>query len=93
MEKLQMNIDYTAWLRDVRAALNSINMPMNEWQKVWHFDFEREFKAGKDAATAADLANRHWWHEQNKSLNQDCQKSHDCWLPRKHRGDCQPVRP
>ena len=34
-----MTVDYNRWLRDVRAALQSINMPMDDWQKAWHFDF------------------------------------------------------
>lgn len=93
MENSKMTVDYTTWLREVRAALASINMPMDEWQKAWRFDFEREFNVGTDAATAADLANRYWWHEQNKSIGQDCLTTSDCWLPRNHRGDCQPVHP
>lgn len=93
MEKLKMNVDYTTWLRYVRAALASINMPMDEWQTTWRFDFEREFKVGTDAATAADLANRYWWREQNKSIGQHCLTTPNCWLPRNHQGDCQPVRP
>ncbi len=79
MEKLKNTTDYTAWLRDVRATLASINMPMDEWQKTWRFDFEREFKVGTDAATAADLANRYWWHEQNKSIGQHCLTTQGCW--------------
>ncbi len=93
MENSKMTVDYTTWLREVRAALASINMPMDEWQKAWRFDFEQEFKVGTDAATAADLANRYWWHEQNKSIGQDCLTTSDCWLPRNHQGACQPVHP
>jgi len=88
-----MTPDYRIWLRDVRVALASINMPLDEWQNVYGFDFEQEFKVGTDAATAADLANRYWWHEQNKSIGQHCLITADCWLPRKHRGECQPVHP
>ena len=36
-------------------------------------------------------ANRFWWHEQNKSLKQDCRSTPNCWLPRGHQGPCQPV--
>jgi len=25
-----------------RTALDSLNMPMNDWQGVWAFDFRRE---------------------------------------------------
>jgi hypothetical protein len=29
------------WMNKVRAALQSINMPFDDWQHVWHFDFQR----------------------------------------------------
>ena len=83
---------YQVWLSRVQAALQSIHMPFDDWQSVWRFDFESEFNAGVRADDAAMKANRFWWQKQNKSLNQDCRESTDCWLPRGHRGDCQPIR-
>lgn len=89
--KLQMTDTYEVWLGKVREALLSINMPLDQWQAKWHFDFEGEYKAGAEADDAGLKANRFWWSVQNKSLNQDCQAAPDCWLPRGHQGDCQPV--
>jgi hypothetical protein len=82
---------YEVWLNQVRDALRSVNMPMEDWQGIWRFDFQHEFNAGTKADDAAMKANRFWWHQQNKSLNQDCRESGDCWLPRNHQGECQPV--
>jgi hypothetical protein len=82
---------YEIWLNEVRATLASINMPMDDWQGAWSFDFSLEFKAGTAAKVAAEMANRYWWHEQNKALKQDCRKNQGCWLPRDHQGACQPV--
>lgn len=87
-----MTADYQTWLREVRAALQAINMPMDQWQNSWPFDFEREYRAGTDPKTAAVNANRYWWHEQNKSIGQDCLNTAGCWLPRNHSGDCQPIK-
>jgi len=86
-----VNDTYQVWLSRVQAALQSINMPFDDWQSVWRFDFEKEFKAGVKADDAAMKANRFWWHEQNKSLKQDCQENKNCWLPRGHQAACQPV--
>ena len=66
-------------------------MPFDDWQKVWRFDFENEFNAGVRLDDAAMKANRFWWHEQNKAVKQDCLKTPDCWHPRGHQGDCQPI--
>jgi hypothetical protein len=82
---------YGVWLEEVQEALASINMPMEEWQRQWVFDFQREFRSGAVANDAAMKANRFWWHEQNKAVHQDCTLSGDCWLPRGHQGSCQPV--
>lgn len=82
---------YQIWLSRVQAALQSINMLFDDWQNVWRFDFENEFNAGAKADDAAMKANRFWWHEQNKTLKQDCRKTQNCWLPRGHQGDCQSV--
>jgi hypothetical protein len=37
---------FEAWFVEVRAVLASINMPADEWQKLWHFDFRREYESG-----------------------------------------------
>ena len=39
---------YGVWLEEVEQALASINMPMEEWQKQWVFDFQKEFQSGVD---------------------------------------------
>lgn len=83
--------DFEKWLDDVKEALRSVNMPFDDWQSRWRFDFPREFEFGAKADDAAMKANRFWWREQNKSLKQDCRKAPDCWLPRGHQGACQPV--
>jgi hypothetical protein len=85
-----MHDTYETWLDRVRAALNSMNMPMDAWQQSWPFDFSREYEAGTEPDATAEKANRFWWHQQNKSLNQDCQKTPNCWLPRNHQNECQP---
>lgn len=82
---------YENWLDRVREALGSINMPMDEWQSTWPFDFKAEYFKGVKPDDAAMLANRFWWHEQNKSLKQECRKESDCWLPFGHQGPCQPI--
>jgi hypothetical protein len=82
--------DYNLWLDEVRTALDSINMPLDIWQKQWPFPFEATYKSGVTPNDAAEKANRFWWCEQNKALMQDCRRAADCWLPRGHRGDCQP---
>lgn len=82
---------FDEWLDQVRTALESINMPMADWQKAWRFDFRAEYGAGTEARLAAEKANRFWWHEQNKSLKQQCQRTPNCWLPNGHTGECEPV--
>jgi hypothetical protein len=83
-------VTYEIWLEEVKDALHSINMPMEDWQGVWPFDFSGEHDAGATPGEAAMKANRYWWREQNKSLKQDCQKVPGCWLPRAHQAECQP---
>ena len=83
--------EYDIWLNEVRDALHSINMHVEDWQGVWPFDFSAEYKAGTNPDTAAIKANRFWWREQNKSLKKDCQKTPGCGLPRGHQGECQPT--
>jgi len=82
---------YEVWIGEVQRALGSINMSIDDWQSLWPFDFQAEYKAGTKADDAAMKANRFWWHEQNRSLKQDCRLNPDCWLPRAHQGSCQPV--
>src|SRR5208282_3570737 len=82
---------YEVWLDQVKDALRSINMQMDDWQGIWSFDFNAEYKAGTNPDAAAMKANRFWWSEQNKSLKKDCRKMPGCWLPRGHTGECQPV--
>ena len=81
---------YEVWLDQVRDALRSINMPMEDWQKIWAFDFRVEHKAGTNPDAAAMKANRFWWSEQNKSIGRACDRLPGCWLPRGHQGECQP---
>jgi hypothetical protein len=82
---------YEAWFGEVQQSLGSINMSMNDWQSRGPFDFQAEYKAGTKADDAAMKANRFWWHQQNRSLKQDCSFTPNCWLPRGHQGSCQPV--
>jgi len=82
---------YEQWMSEVRAAFDSLDMPMADWQVIGFFDYRREFDAGIKPQDAATKANRHWWHEWNKSLKQHCPETKDCWLPRGHQGQCQPV--
>jgi hypothetical protein len=86
-----MRQTYGGWLDEVRDALRSINMPMEDWQNIWAFDFPKEYKNGTTPNDAGAKANRFWWHEQNKSLKQECRLTPDCWLPRGHQGACQPL--
>lgn len=83
--------DYDKWLDDVKEALRSVNMPFDDWQSRWRFEFRREFESGAKADDAAMKANRFWWREQNRSLNQECRIIPNCWLPRGHQAACQPV--
>jgi hypothetical protein len=87
-----MSSGYKHWIAEVNEALRSINMSMDDWQPRWPFDFAAEYKAGTKADDAAMKANRFWWFEQNKSLQQDCRVTPSCWLPRGHQGICQPAR-
>lgn len=88
---IEMTIGYDSWIKEVRAVLASINMPMEHWQKVWPFDFAKEFLDSISADSAAAKANRFWWRELNRSIGHDCSKDPDCWLPNGHQGDCQTV--
>ena len=85
-----MSDKYDVWMSEVRDALHSINMPLDEWQSNWPFDFGREYENGTNAGDAAVKANRYWWHSQNSALGRDCLTVPGCWLPRGHRGKCEP---
>ena len=82
---------YELWLKEVEEALSSINMPMDDWQKIWEFDLRREFEVGTTANDTAMKANQYWWQQQNKAIGQDCRKTANCWLPRNHQGNCEPL--
>jgi hypothetical protein len=84
-------MDFDSYLAEVRAALNSINMQMEDWQRAWPFDFRAQFERGIAPGEAAEAANRFWWYQQNKSIGQACRKTENCWLPQNHRGECQLV--
>lgn len=82
---------YEVWLNEVKEALASINMPMDEWQGIWPFDFSGEHDAGTSPDGAAMKANRFWWYRQNRSMGRGCDRLPGCWLPRDHQGECQPM--
>lgn len=84
-------VTYEAWLQNVDEALKSINMPMQDWQSIWRFDFRGAFDGGASAGDAAMKANRFWWKQQNRAVEQECPKTPECWLPKNHQGECQPV--
>jgi hypothetical protein len=88
---MSTDLTYESWLREVRATLASINMLLEDWQKQWAFDFEGQYSAGASPNEAAERANRFWWYKQNKVLKRECLQTPNCWLPREHSGDCQPV--
>ncbi len=81
---------YDVWLDQVRVALRSINMPMEDWQKIWAFEFAAEYERGTSPDATAMKANRFWWSEQNKSIGRACEEIPGCWLPRGHQSECQP---
>ena len=83
---------YEAWIGEVQRALDSINMSMDDWHTRWPFDFHAEYNEGTKATDAALKANHFWWREQNRSLDQDCRLTSECWLPRGHQGSCELVR-
>ena len=85
------NENYEAWLNQVRNALNAINMPIEDWQEAWAFDFRAEYRSGATPGYTARRVNRFWWRNQNLALRQNCTRTPDCWLPREHQGKCEPV--
>lgn len=58
---------YQLWLDQVREALELNNMHMDDWQRMWPFDFQAEYKAGSKAEHTAKTVNQFWWNEYNKS--------------------------
>lgn len=86
------NLGYGEWFAQVRKDLASINMGVEDWQKLWPFDFEREYKTGSSPSSTASNANRFWWFHQNRALKQECKISKNCWLPTGHQGGCEPVK-
>jgi len=46
-----MTDSHERWLDDVKEALRSINMPFDDWQSRWRFDFQREFDSGRRPTT------------------------------------------
>ncbi len=82
---------YEEWMKKVRVAFDSLDAPMADWQLIGAFDYRSEYDAGVKPDYAAMKANRQWWYEWNKSLKTDCHQTKDCWLPRGHHGQCQPV--
>lgn len=87
----EMPNTYETWVKQVRAALNSINMEMDDWQGRWPFNFQREYGTGTNADNAAIKANRFWWLNQNKSLKRECRSTPSCWLPSGHQQPCEPL--
>src|SRR5436309_2466049 len=49
----RMSETYDIWLDQVRDALTSINMHIEDWQGIWPFDFGAEYKAGTNPDAAA----------------------------------------
>src|SRR5438128_7217176 len=84
------NEEYDGWMSEVRNVLRSINMSLEDWQGIWPFDFSREYENGTSPSDAGMKANQYWWHSQNKARGQGCTRVPACWLPRGHRGNCQP---
>jgi hypothetical protein len=66
--------EYESWLDKVADALRSINMNMGDWQPVWPYDFKSEYDAGTAPDAVAMKANRFWWREQNRSLNEPARR-------------------
>lgn len=55
---------FQIWLSEVGAALQSINMPMEQWQRTFPYNFPADFYAGIQPADAAKRANDHYWTQQ-----------------------------
>lgn len=56
------------WLEEVRLALAEINMPLDEWNKVWPYDFTHCFRLGMSPRAAAMAANHFWWRKGDETL-------------------------
>lgn len=81
---------YEGWLQQVKEGLMSIDMPMEEWQSVWPFNFSRQHRAGTSPADTAGMANRYCWHQQKKSMAHDCDKLPPAGCHEDNQRDCQP---
>ena len=58
-------------MTDVKEALASINMPFDQWQGAFPYpDFLKDYEAGISPSESAAWANRHYWAEQDKVLEQ-----------------------
>lgn len=81
---------FEPWLAAVRAALDSINMPMAEWQRAFPYDFAADHGAGIAPAEAARRANDHYWRAQEKATPQlFCRKAASAiiWFVFEHMSD------
>jgi hypothetical protein len=69
---------YGLWLHAVREALRSINMSIEDWQKLWPLDLRAEYEQGTRPNDAALKATRFSWHQQNKSMRKECHNWPGC---------------
>jgi hypothetical protein len=60
---------YEKWLTDVKDSLESADMALDNWQNIWPFDFQQNFRAGMKADVAAIKASHFWWQEQATRKN------------------------
>lgn len=60
-------VPFESWLSEVRAALDAINMPMDEWQRAFPYDYQADHAAGIAPAEAAKRANDHYWTAQENA--------------------------
>lgn len=86
-----MTRSFEQWMNQVNAAFDSLSMPLQDWHAIGAFDYRSEYDAGAHPNDAAMKAHHYWWHEWNKSLKQNCRETKDCWLPRGHQGQCEPI--
>lgn len=78
-------------MKRVREQLESLQMAPDLWQAEWAYNFRRSYQSGTAPSEAAKRANRYWWREQHKVLHRQCDRAVNCWLPRGHAGECQPI--
>ncbi len=82
---------YAAWMNQVREKLFANGMDFDEWQSAFPYNFRRSFESGTSPTDAATRTSRFWWREQEKLLRTQCNRAANCWLPRDHDGECQPI--